>query len=338
MPESESEAGHSPPPVREQEINRLRELLANSDTASEFRSELLDLFQSGSVEDREGGAHALAKLAEQSPEIIGTNIDLLSEALAVTSDSVVRLQLARAIAFSAPAASEADLSSVRGNLQDELSHSAGSTTGYLLEALTATTYRTGVVHPPTVDSAGELLTVDSPVIRYQAVEYLAAAAKHAVDTVVPYTDQLVAIASDGPADEREQALRALRWLTSIYPEQLSKTVREELVNQGLKSTQPAIRREAARMAGNLLASGDLPEAFAGELEKLLEDTNPAVREEAARAILIISRENVRVFDNPEALAGELNEIESEYGLESRYGEQYHDAIANLRTERGGTEQ
>lgn len=320
--------------VSQQDVDRMKTLLDNPDAEPIFRDELINIFKTGPADESEAAANTLAELAKQWPSVTGSNLELLCDLLDAASSQQERLLLARAIALSAPSATDDTLVSLRDRLQRQLKVPPRVVQGYLLEALTTIVYRSGVVHPPAVEVAGELLNTDSSITRYQALEHLAAAAEYGVDTVVPYVDDLVSAAEDGLADEREQALRALRWLTTEYPDELSESTLEAVVRKGLEATHPSIRREAAQMAGNLLVSGYLPDEMAAELTDLLADDDMSVRQAAGIATLIVSRHAPTVFDRPGPVANRLKELADEFDYKDRYNDEYHEAIENLRTQSG----
>lgn len=323
--------------VKRSEIDQLKNYLTDPEFSKLFKKDFREFFKSESKKERKKAATTLEKAIQEDPEIAASNLELLCDLIKTESDPDIRLSLARGIGDTA----RTEYTNEVAEFDDEIYHlleqtDSPSVRGYLLRALTSVVYYTESVNPETVQIAGDLLNVDQTIVRNQALQYLAAASQFSVDNVRPFTDTLINITEGGLADEREQALRTLRWIFAEYPDEISRSTLESIVSTGLQSPKQGIRREAARMAANLLVSGHISTDITEELTQLLSDPDLVVRQEAAHAVLVVAKHSPTVFEEPKSLARELQKLDTE-GLDfnEQYGNEYDEALRNLRNQTEG---
>jgi hypothetical protein len=319
--------------VSKQEVDQLAAIFSESDVAAEVEAATRELFETESDDERRRTAHAVYRVAEQNPAAVASHIELLASILAEESDAEARRGLAMAAATSARAIPAERLDDARASVREALAQSeTEAVRGSLVQLLGIIAGRQERAEAAEVDAAIELLGASRSLSRYQALQYLATAARFGVDLVAPVTDRLVEFAEDGTPSEQEAAYRALRWVTAGYPDRLSRAKLEELAVAGLDATDEAVLTEAVRMAASLLASGDLDVRLSGQLVETLDHPDEDVRRAAYRAVLTVGREAPSVFDRPAELADTIESTGGEeFDLREQYGEQYEEALRQLRS-------
>lgn len=318
--------------VNQGDVDQVKDYLTDPTVSKLFKKELYEFFKLESKTEQMKAVNTLEKAIEEDPRIAAENISFLYDLIKTESDPDIRLSLARCIGNTVGTEYTNKIAKFDDEIYDLLEQSnSPSVRGYLLKFLTPIVYYNKSANQEAVQIAGDLLNVDQTIVRNQALQYLAAAAQFSVDRVHPYTDSLLIIIKEGLVDEREHALRALRWISAEYPDRVSRSTLEAIVSTGLQSPQQGIRREAARMAANLLVSGHISTDLTEELTKLLSDPDPVVRQEAARSVLVVARHTPSIFENPKLLVEKIQDLDAnDLNLAKRYGDQYHESLGNLR--------